>query len=279
MIRIACQQLPPHFGLAQENKEMIHAAIVEALAVGSNLIVLPELVTSGYVFESESELRSIAIMSDDDVFEDWRRLIAKKDVVVVAGFPELGSDGSFYNSAAVVGNDGVRAIYRKNHLWDDEKRWFTPGGVVPPVIPTEFGKLGVLICYDLEFPETVRDLAVRGAEIIAVPTNWPSSPRPNGERPPEIGNAMVSARLSRVFIACCDRVGTERGVGWTGGSCVVEPDGWVLAERIDRDRGLVYADVDLSLARDKSLNRNNDVLGDRRPELYGSLTEGVSPIR
>lgn len=94
MIRIACQQLPPHFGLAQENQEMIHAAIVEALAVGSNLIVLPELVTSGYVFESESELRSIAIMSDDDVFEDWRRLIAKKDVVVVAGFPELGSNGS-----------------------------------------------------------------------------------------------------------------------------------------------------------------------------------------
>lgn len=235
--------------------------------------MLPELVTSGYVINSVSELASTAMSEGDETFENWRRLIAGRDAIVVGGFAERGADGNFYNSAAVVGKDGLRAIYRKNHLWDEEKRWFMPGGDPPPVIHTEFGKLGVLICYDLEFPESVRDLAIRGAEVITVPTNWPLSLKPSGERPPEIGNAMVAARLSRVFIACSDRVGSERGVDWTGGSCIVGPDGWVLAERIDRDFGPISADVDLSSARDKSLNRINDVLTDRRPALYRSITE------
>ncbi len=252
---------------------MARKAICDALAMDADLIILPELVTSGYVIESDAELNLIAMSDRDELFESWRGLIGDRESVVVAGFAQRGVDGLVYNSAAVVDRNGLRAVYQKNHLWDEEKRWFEPGKTLPPVIQTAFGKLGVLICYDLEFPETARDLALRGAEIIAVPTNWPLAYRPDGERSPEIGNAMVSARVNRVFIACCDRVGTERGTQWTGGSCIVGPDGWVLAEREGHDSGMVSADIDMSLAADKSLNRNNDVLGDRRPNLYQTLAE------
>ncbi len=255
---------------------MALAAIRDALGDGADLIVLPELVVSGYVFSSLSEVDEVAISPDDDVFGSWRQALGGGNALVVGGFVERGSDGHFYNSVAVVASDGILGTYRKIHLWDEEKRWFTPGDLAPPVIDTPFGKLGVLICYDLEFPESARDLALRGADVIAVPTNWPLDFHPVGERPPEMGNAMVNARVNRVFIACCDRVEEERGVRWTGGSCIVGPDGWVLAERADRDGGSVAANIDVAMARKKSVNANNDVLADRRPEFYGSLTEASS---
>jgi 5-aminopentanamidase len=252
---------------------MVDTAIDEALAAGADLIVLPELVTSGYVFESAAEVRALALSSRSESFQDWSSRLGTSDAIVVGGYPELGADGLVYNSVAVVDRSGLLANYRKAHLWDDEKRWFTPGGDVPPVIDTRLGRLGVLICYDLEFPEIVRHLALRGADLIAVPTNWPYSPRPVGERPGEMLNVMAAARLNRVFVACADRVGSERGVEWNGGSCVVDVDGWIVAERHERDAGIVVADVDVSLARDKSLNSNNDVLADRRPDLYCSVVE------
>lgn len=273
MVRIACQQLAPEVGRPAENLDAATNAIADSLADGAEMIVLPELVTSGYAFRSESEVRAAALPADANVFHVWRDLVGRTDAVVVAGFPELAPGGAIYNSAAVVGAAGILAIYRKAHLWGEEKRWFTPGSDPPPVVSARVGRVGVLICYDLEFPETVRDLAIRSAEIVAIPTNWPMHPAPDGERPALIGNAMVAARLSRVFLACCDRAGMERGMDWTGGSCVVDPEGWVLAERPARDAGPVAVEVDLALARDKAVGPRNDVLGDRRPELYGSLTQ------
>jgi 5-aminopentanamidase len=271
LTRVICHQLGPEVGHLSDNVAMAERAIVDALSAGADLIVLPELVTSGYVFRSAEEVRALAITRDDPLFLAWQRLLGDSTAVLVFGFAELAGDGLVYNSAAVLDRHGVRAVYQKNHLWDEEKRWFTPGRHEPPVIDTPLGRVGVLICYDLEFPETSRDLALRGAELLAVPTNWPATAAPPGERPAEMANAMVAARVNRVFIACCDRVRTERGVAWTGGSCVVGPDGWVIADIPTRDAGVVVGDIDVSLARDKSLNDHNDVFGDRRPELYGSL--------
>jgi len=274
-LRIACRQMAPVVGRPRENQRAAADAIAAAVSAGARLVVLPELATSGYVFRSPEEVRSAALTRGSPVFEQWRALVSPADAVVIGGFPEAAPDGAFFNSAAVVGRQGLLAVYRKTHLWGDEKRWFRPGGDEPPVVTTPWGRVGVLVCYDLEFPELVRSLAIRGAEVVAVPTNWPLAPRPKGERPPEIINAMAAARLSRVFIACSDRVGTERGVEWTGGSCVVDCDGWVLAERAERDAGLIHADIDIGRARDKSLTDRNDVLGDRRPELYGVLLDEV----
>lgn len=274
-LRIACQQLAPQVGQSEYNRSLATEAIRDALTTGAGLVILPELVTSGYVFDSLDEARSLALTGESEIFAEWSSLAAPTDAVIIGGFPELGADGHLYNSAAIVDGSGVRAIYRKIHLWDKEKLFFSPGSQPPPIIETAFGRLSILICFDLEFPESARCLGVRGADIIAVPTNWPLFPRPEGERPPEIINAMSAARLSRVFIACCDRVGTERGVDWTGGTAIVDQDGWVIAERVNRDAGIITADVDLSLARDKAWTELCGVMKDRRPELYTALVEPI----
>jgi predicted amidohydrolase len=141
--------------------------------------------------------------------------------------------------------------------------------MAPPVVDTAVGRIGVAICYDLEFPEVTRQLAVAGAELIAVPTNWPLVDRPPGERPPEVVIAMAAARVNRVAIACCDRAGTERGQRWTEGSTIVAADGWPVAVA-GPGTATALADVDLARSRDKRLGEHNDALGDRRPELYAS---------
>jgi predicted amidohydrolase len=129
----------------------------------------------------------------------------------------------------------------------------------------------VVICYDLEFPELTRSVALEGAQLLAVPTNWPLVPRPEGERPPEAVIAMAAARVNRMAVVCADRLGTERGQEWTGGATIVGVDGWVAAE--SREPGLLIADIDLDAALDKRLTERADAFGDRRPDLY-SLVVG-----
>lgn len=267
-MRIVCQQIAPEIADLAANQARSEAAIRESVRLGADLVVLPELVTSGYVFASRDEAAAVAITPTNPLFTAWAE--AAGDAIVVAGFCEQGLDGNLYNSAAVLESGGVIAVYRKTHLWDREKLVFTPGSEPPPVIDTQHGRVGVLVCYDLEFPELTRSLALRGADLLVVPTNWPLVARPDGERPPEVLIAMAAARVNRMFVACCDRVGTERGQEWTGGSSVIDEQGWVAAA--SGAAGPVVADVDLGRARTKTLAPNSDALSDRRPELYGPLT-------
>jgi predicted amidohydrolase len=226
--------------------------------------------TSGYLFADAQEAAAAAIPAGHDVLRAWGAAAARAGLVVVGGFCEAGDDGNTYNSAAVIDGDGsLRAVYRKLHLWDGEKRLFTPGAAAPPVVDTRTGRIAVAICYDLEFPELTRAVALAGAQLLAVPTNWPLVPRPDGERPPEAVVAMATARVNRMAIACADRLGTERGLEWTGGSSIVGADGWVAAET--RAIGMAIADVDLDLALDKQLTELAHAFDDRRPEMYGSL--------
>lgn len=279
MTRVVCHQLSPVIGDLDANRALSTAAITDAVAAGADVVVLPELITSGYMFTSTAEAAAVAITADHSLFEDWRRAAAKPaggSAVVVGGFCEAGDDGLTYNSAALLDGGGVRAVYRKVHLWDGEKLIFTAGDEVPPVVDTEHGRIGVIVCFDLEFPEFPRTLALGGAELIAVPTNWPLGPRPAGERPPEVQIAMAAARVSRVFIACADRTGTERGQEWTGGTSILDADGWVLdaVDPVEHPDGVgaVTAEVDLSRARDKSYTALADAFADRRPELYGAVS-------
>jgi predicted amidohydrolase len=269
MTRIVCQQLAPVLGDLAANRELSVRAIRDAVDAGGEIVVLPELITSGYMFASAQEAADVAIGRDDPLLAAWTAEAARGGAVVIGGFAERGSDGSVYNSAAVLDGDGLIGVYRKCHLWDQEKLWFTPGAEPPGVFETRHGRIGVLVCYDLEFPEMTRTVALAGAELIAVPTNWPLVPRPDGERPPEVNIAMAAARGSRVFVACCDRAGAERGQEWNQGTSVIDLDGWVL----DAQPGIgpASADVDLSRARDKSYGGLADAFGDRRPELYGAV--------
>ena len=236
--------------------------------------MLPELATTGYVFRDRDEAGELAEPLDGPGVTEWCELAAIHNLVVVGGVCELDETGLLRNSAVIVDQTGVRACYRKVHLWDAEQLVFTPGEQAPPVVDVVGRRIGVLICYDLEFPEWVRLPALAGAQLLCVPTNWPRFPRPDGERPMEVVRTQAAASGNRMFVAACDRVGRERDVDWVGGSVIVDPDGWPVAgpESGDDER-LLIADCALELAWNKTIGARNDVHGDRRPNLYAPITE------
>lgn len=277
-MQIACAQVAPVVGDAESNRRLAREALRAAIEAGASIVLLPELVTSGYVFESAEEARGLAISVAE--LADWAEEAARAEAVILGGFAELGEDGAVYNSAAVFGPDGLLAVYRKTHLWDREKLCFEPGAEAPPVLETPFGRIGVAVCYDLYFPELTRGLALAGADLIALPANLPLFPRPEGERPVEIALAQATAHVNKVWVAVCDRAGPERGVEWTGASCIVDPDGWLAAGPVaGYGEGILHADCDLELAHEKAWGERNDVRKDLRPELYASPRPAIDPSR
>ncbi|GAB25966.1 putative hydrolase [Gordonia polyisoprenivorans NBRC 16320 = JCM 10675] len=266
MTRIVCVPLAPDVGRFEQNCVLIEDGIATAVSAGADIAVLPELATSGYVFESGDEARGVALHADADILTRWALMAG--DTTVVVGFAEVGGDGSLHNSVAILDGGEVRRVYRKVHLWNTEKRFFIAGSLAPPVLDTRHGRIGVMICYDLEFPELTRKTVLAGADVLLAPVNWPLVQRPVGERPPEQVIAMATARINRVFVACCDRSGAERGQEWTEGTVIVGHEGWPLAG--GRGSELVIADVDLREARDKRLAGLADALGDRRPDVYAT---------
>jgi predicted amidohydrolase len=277
-IRIACAQIAPRVGDAEGNRSLAREAIRQSVDAGARIVLLPELVTSGYVFESAEEARSLAQPADGPALADWAEECARAAVVVVGGFAEIGEDGLVYNSAAVVGPQGTLAVYRKAHLWDREKLCFEPGAEPAPIVETRYGRIGLGVCYDLYFPELTRSLAFAGADLLAFPANLPLFPRPEGERPVEIALAQATAHVSKLWVAVCDRTGPERGIEWTGASVIVDPDGWLAAGPVDGySEGIVYADCDLSRSRDKAWGARNDVVADLRPDLYAA--DETAPAR
>jgi predicted amidohydrolase len=263
MTRIACCQFAPTFGDLAANAEAIAQRVRDAVAGGADIIVLPELATSGYMFETADEARALALTPAD--FANWSA--AAGDSIVIGGFCESGDDGNLYNSAVMVDADGVIAHYRKTHLWDREKLIFTPGHTLPPVVKTKHGDIAVMVCYDIEFGELTRRVVLDGAELIAAPVNWPLFPRPEGERPGEVITAMSTARTNKVAVACCDRTGAERGQQWTEGSAIIDPNGWVAAAA-GPGTAMAIADIDLTLTHNKTLTEHVDLLADRRADLY-----------
>jgi 5-aminopentanamidase len=265
MVKIACCQIDPTVGDLAANAALIETQIRAAVAASADIIVLPELATSGYMFADADEARAAALTSTDPIFTKWSAAAA--DSIVIGGFCELGDEGRLYNSAVMVDADGVIACYRKTHLWDREKLIFTPGDALPPVVKTKHGAIAVMVCYDLEFGELTRRVALDRAELIAAPVNWPLFPRPEGEHPGEVITAMSTARTNKVAIACCDRAGVERGQQWTEGSAIIDPDGWVVASA-GPGAAMAVADVDLAATHDKTLTAHVHVFDDRRVDLY-----------
>lgn len=265
MTRIACVQLAPVLGDLPGNLAMSTAAVAEAVSAGAQIVVLPELVTSGYMFSDPEEARPAALRAGDAAFDRWATVAG--EALVVGGFCELGDDGNLYNTAVVIDGGAVVGYYRKTHLWDREKLLFTPGDRMPAVLATRHGAVAVMVCYDLEFPEVTRAVAVQGAELIVAPVNWPRSARPEGERIGEVITAMSAARTNRVAIAVCDRTGEERGQSWAEGTVIINADGWAVSE-LGSGVGMAVADVDLTDSHNKLLGDYVDVLGDRRLDLY-----------
>src|SRR5579863_5738001 len=269
VVTVACCQVLPEVTDPATGAARACAALSAAVDAGADVVVLPELANSGYVFSSMEEVRASAVPAHGDLLAGWAQEAARGDAVVVGGFCEGGEDDRVYNSAAVVDGNGVIAVYRKLHLWNDEATWFTPGSASAPVVETRHGRIGVGICYDIEFPELTRGLALAGADLIALPTNWPYDRLPGDPRSMLHSLTLTTAYLSHVFVAVCDRCGTERGLEFEGGSLIAGPDGAVLGGPVeDRGAHTIYADIDLAAARQKHRGEHNDAFGDRRPARY-----------
>jgi predicted amidohydrolase len=274
---VAVAQLALAVGELDANRKAAGAAVAETAAAGARLVVLPELSDSGYVLRNADEARSLASSAASGAtLRQWRALAAEYDLAIAGGFCELGDDARLYNSAALVDASGTRAVYRKAHLWDSEKKIFAPGDDTPPVVELPFGNVGLLICYDLEFPEWVRIAALSGADLIAAPVNWnaPGKPIPPGERSGEVVSAQAAASSNGVFIAVADRCGSERGVDWLGGSVILRRGGYPAAGPVCQDRPAVLtASLDLKLARNKRISELNDLFTDRRLDLYTRVSD------
>jgi 5-aminopentanamidase len=266
--RIACCQFAPDVAEPGRNESLARDAIHAAVAGGAQIVVLPELATSGYVFRSADEARAAAVPADGDLLRRLGEAAARGRALVVCGFCELAADGRVLNSVALLDGSEVLATYRKLHLWGEEQQWFSAGEHPAPVVQTRYGRIGLAICYDLEFPELTRGLSLQGAELIALPANWPHE-EPLDGRPVLHSLAAMTAYWNKVFVAVCDRCGVERGSEFEGGSVIAGPHGSLLAGPVqDRGAEILYADCDLGRADDKRSGEHNDAFADRRPEHY-----------
>ena len=199
------------------------------------------------MFESVAEARSLAEPLDGDTVTQWTALARDLGIVVVGGLAELAGD-ELFNVSVIVDASGLRAAYRKVHLWDAEPDFFAAGEARPPVVDTAVGRVSTVVCYDLEFPEWTRLPGLADADVL---------------------KAQSTAMVNRMAVVCADRCGTERGVSWLGGSAVIGADGRLLAGPSAMAVPAVHvAEVDLGLSRDKRTGPRNHPLHDRRPHLY-----------
>jgi 5-aminopentanamidase len=266
VVRVAALRLGPEIGALEVNRRASVSAIEAAAAAGAELVVLPELAVSGYVFSGAEEAHSCAEPAPGATTEAWQAAAERTGCTVVGGLCELDSAGHLRNSAVVVDASGLRAIYRKLHLWGRETLMFVAGDEPAPVVETPAGRIGVGICYDLWFPELARSLALRGADILAAPSNLSASPPQRGLPHLDVVVAISTAHVNRMHVVVADRCRVERGEGWLGASLVVAADGTVMAQSFDGAQpGSVLADLDLASARDKRWGEYNDLAGDRRP--------------
>lgn len=264
-IQAAYLQYEVAFGDWDANAETVRALLADAPDL--QLLVMPELAFSGYEFSDKAEVESLAEPFEGGPTSAFLRELAReRGMVVVAGYAERAPAGC-YNAAMLVMPDGTPHNYRKIHLFNREQDVFLPGDAPPPVIKTPAGRIGVMVCFDWFFPETARCLALAGAEIIAHPSNLVL---------PWCQQAMYARSVENgVFTITTNRIGTEsrtdRSLTFTGGSQILNPRGEVLAQASTDQSELGWAAVDPAVARDKKVAGRNDLLADRRPELYRGL--------
>lgn len=227
LVSVALGQITGRPYSATENRELTLATARDAFARGADLVVLPELIVPSYGAD-RARLLAVAEPLDGPTVEAWTQAAARGGGWIAGGFCERDGD-LLYNSAVIVGADGIALHYRKLHPFREEKHAFAPGDLGLPVAELPFGRVGLCVCYDLRFVETVRVLALSGAELICVPTAWVTGF--DSERwderglAPQAQGALLQANLSQVFIACASQVGVVDGLELLGSSLVADPLG------------------------------------------------------
>lgn len=269
-VQVACIQYAPTAGQISANRNRTGDYLRAARRQGADLAILPELAVTGYHFPDRQALRGVAEPATASPTLDlWRGLAQTLDLHIIGGFAERDGERLF-NSAALITPEGDCPIYRKPHLSDREKHLFEAGDGPLRAWSTRVGRIGLMICYDLWFPEAARCCALAGADLIALPTNWHDLPGDADDScPMALSLAAASAHCNRVFLACANRVGEEAGIQFSGCSAIFDPTGHPVGERLGRGvEGILSARIDPLAARDKHLTALNSVLADRRPDLY-----------
>jgi len=263
-MKVGFVQFSPSFGKIDENIEKALSLIDKADA---ELIVLPELFNTGYLFISEKETANLA--EEIPAGKTTKALIEiarQKKINIVAGLAEKAS-GSLYNSAVLITPEGAKGTYRKVHLFNEEKIWFKPGEDGFKVFDIGSCKIGIMICFDWFFPESARLLALMGADIICHPANLIL---------PYCQDAMLTRCLeNRVHIITANRTGIDKRGDkmwrYTGKSQITSADARILLRAGAEQDEAGSAEIDLKLARNKRINKLNDLFADRRTEHYGCL--------
>jgi predicted amidohydrolase len=267
-MRISIYQGPAEAGTVARNLDLLKARASEAASVGARLLICPEMFLTGYNIGPATAAR-LAEASDGRSLARAARIAQDFGIALLLGYPERGGDGAIYNAVRLIGRDGRSlANYRKCHLFDDlDRDTFRAGESLTAVIELEGIRVGLLICYDVEFPESVRLLALAGADLVAVPTALM-------ETFEVVARTLVPARAveNQMYLAYANRCGREGDVRYCGLSCVVGPDGTDLV-RAGRGEDLVFADLDLDRLR--ADRTRSPYLRDRRPELYAPLADAV----
>lgn len=260
-MRIAIVQSSPIFGEVEANLEALRAAI---RAEDAEFYVLPELCLTGYDFLDAAEAGRLAQPLGGPAVAALSEAALSRGAGIAFGFAESGPGGATYNSALLALPGGRRLVYRKTHLFSREKLLFSPGDTGFFVEEFRDLRIGLAICFDWIFPESFRSLALRGADLVAHPSNLvlPFCQRADFARAVE----------NRVYVATANRVGREdragRALSFTGESVVVSPGGEYLARLASDKPGAAAVEIDPTLSRDKRLNPWNDLFQDRRPEMY-----------
>lgn len=259
-MKIGFVQNSPIFGKKKENFEQVRSLLN---GIKADLLVLPELFATGYAFTSKEEAADLAESADGETAGFLKEVSDQTGAVVVAGFAERNGSKTF-DSAMTVDGDRVIGVYRKIHLFNKEKFWFSPGDGRFPVYSVRGFRLGVMVCFDWIFPEAARTLALNGAQVIAHPANLVM---------PFCQATMVTRCLeNRVFAATANRIGREtRGDDdfiFTGGSQITAFDGKIISLGPKDSVSAAVTEIDIKNADNKKINAYNDVFKDRRTEFY-----------
>ncbi|WP_417330396.1 carbon-nitrogen hydrolase family protein [Halomonas cupida] len=254
-MRLLVAQTDPVRGEPDTNLAALEKLCQQAAAAGVDLVALPEMALTGYnIFD---QLETLSDPVEGPLSEQLGQLSERFGLHLLVGLAERHNDGRLTNSAVLFNDQGQRiATYHKRQLWDREHQYFTPGDQLC-VVDTRLGRLGLMICYDNEFPEVARALAQRGAEVILSPT---ANMVPNAERQ----QLQIRARAldNQCFVACINRAGVEDQLHYCGNSLVVGPDGEVLG-LLGVDPATLIVDIDLDRIDESRVHQ--DYLKDLRP--------------
>ena len=263
-MKIGFLQLKPKFGAVRAN---VRAACSLLRNVSDATIVLPELFNTGYLFRSQDELDTLTeSVSTGYTVTEMKKVARQRNLTLVFGIAEKYGR-KYFNTAVLVTPRGKSYAYRKTHLFDREKLFFTPGDNGYRVHRVDGVRIGMMVCFDWAFPEVTRVLALEGAQVICHPANLVM---------PYCQDAMRTRSIeNRVFTVTANRIGGEKrgnlSISFTGNSQIVDPAGNVLAAAGDRSESLKIVDVQLEEADNKAINTNNDLFKDRKVSLYKPL--------